>query len=121
MKPIHLLCCLLLMATAGCDSVELTIGVRPGPDSTLRVSNANDAEWVDAVLLIEVVESDNSTSRCGERRVASWLPGDEISVPTCPGKLRMTLTTGGETARFSWVNGQLFRKFGRKEVPVSSS
>jgi hypothetical protein len=33
--------------------------------------------------------------------------------------MRFTLTTGGETARFSYVNGQLYRRIGRKEVPIS--
>jgi hypothetical protein len=101
--------------------MELTIDVEPGGDSTLVVSNANDSEWVDAQLVVEAVESDNSTSICAERTVGSWQPKQEISVPMCGNKVRLTLRTGGETARFSYANGQLFRRFGRKEVPVKSS
>ena len=53
------------------------------------------------------------------KHVGSWKPGETISVPACGTKIRFTLTTGGETARFSYANGQLFRVFGRKEVPVA--
>jgi hypothetical protein len=42
-----------------------------------------------------------------------------VSVPACGDKIRLTLTTGGETARFAYANGQLYRRFGRKEVPVA--
>ena len=116
-----LLCCLLAVAALGCDSVELTIGVSQGAEGELRVSNANDTAWVDAHLLVEAVEPDNSATPCLDRTLAVWRPGEVVAVPACGGKVRLTLTTGGETARFAWANGQLFRRFGRKEVPVSSS
>jgi len=118
----QILCGLLLMfATLGCDSVDLTIGVAPGASGTLEVANANDTEWIDARLAVEAVESDNSTSLCAERNVGTWSPGETIRVPECADKIRFTLTTGGETARFSYANGQLYRRFGRKEVPVPNS
>jgi hypothetical protein len=107
------------IAVAGCDSVELTIGVRPGPEGSLLVANADDAAWADARLVVEAVESDNSTTECADTTVARWEPGDEITVPACANKVRLTLTTGGETARFAYANGELFRRFGRKEVPVA--
>lgn len=112
---------LLMMAALGCDSVELTIGVSPGASEMLEVTNANDTDWIDARLLVEVVESDNSTTGCAERTIDIWQPGDTISVPICGNKIRLTLTTGGEIARFSYANGRLFRIFGRKEVPVPDS
>ena len=112
---------LLMAAMLGCDSMELTIAVAPGVSGTLEVANANDTEWIDARLVVEIVESDNSTTECMERTVGSWQPGDTVSVPICGNKIRLTLTTGGETARFSYANGQLFRRFGRKEVPVPNS
>ena len=118
----QILCGLLLMfATLGCDSVDITIGVAPGASGTLEVANANDTGWIDARLVVEVVESDNSTTPCAERTVGSWRPGNTVSVPECGNKIRLTLTTGGKTARFSYANGQLFRRFGRKEVPVPNS
>lgn len=120
--PIRLLCGLLLvLAATGCDSVELTIGVAPGIAGTLDVANANDTVWTDARLVVETVESDNSTSPCAERTVARWDPGDTVSVPACENKIRITLSTGEQTARFTYVNGRLFRVFGRKEVPVTNS
>lgn len=119
-NPTRLLCLLLLAAAAtGCDSVDLTIGVSPGNDGSLIVSNANDTEWIDAQLVVETVESDNSTAPCVDRTLGSWQPGETITIPACGNKIRLTLTTGGETARFAYANGQLFRRFGRKEVPVA--
>lgn len=120
-KPIHLLVGLLTLVGVGCDSMELTIDVKPGVGPALVVSNANDTEWIDALLVVESVESDNSTTLCAEHRVGAWQPGEKIRVAACGSKTRLTLTTGGETARFSYSNGQLFRRFGRKEVPVNSS
>jgi len=112
---------LLAASAAGCDSVDLTIGVSPGTGGRLLVANANDIEWIDARLVVETVESDNSTAPCFDRMVASWPPGKTIDIPECGNKIRLTLTTGGETARFAYANGQLFRRFGRKEVPVAGS
>jgi hypothetical protein len=110
---------LLAGALLGCDSMELTIAVVEGGSRTLDVANANDSDWVDARLVVEAVESDNSKAICAEKSVGRWKPGETISVPACGTKIRFTLTTGGETARFSYSNGQLFRVFGRKEVPVA--
>ncbi len=120
--PNHILCGLLLVvATTACDSVDLTIGVVPGAPGTLEVVNANDTAWVDAHLLVEAVESDHSTTTCSEQDVGTWRPHDSITIPACGDKVRITLTTGAGTARFSYANGELFRVFGRKEVPVASS
>ncbi len=110
---------LLVGALLGCDSMELTIGVAEGGSGTLDVANADDSEWIDVRLVVEAVESDNSRALCAEKSVGSWKPGETISVPACGTKIRFTLSTGGETARFSYSNGQLYRVFGRKEVPVA--
>ena len=112
---------LLAGALLGCDSMDLTIDVVEGGSRTLDVANANDSEWIDARLVVEAVETDNSRSLCAEKDIGSWIPGETISVPACGSKIRITVTTGGETARFSYTNGQLFRVFGRKEVPVPNS
>lgn len=109
----------LLAAMVACDSMELTIGVVEGGSGTVGVTNANDREWTDARLVVEAVETDNSRSLCAEKSIGTWKPGETVSVPACGSKLRLTLIIGGETARFSYSNGQLFRVFGRKEVPVA--
>ena len=116
----RLLCVALLAgAAAGCDSVDLTIDVAPGSADSLIVSNANDSGWTDARLVVETVESDNSTAPCVERTMATWAPRETVTIPACGNKIRLTLTVGSETARFAYANGQLFRRFGRKEVPVA--
>ncbi len=123
MTPSHRVVVAILAAIAvvGCDSMELTIAVEGESDGSLVVANATSEPWRDARLVVEAVERDNSTSVCADRTVAEWQPMATVTVPKCGDKVRLTLTTGGETARFSYVNGQLFRRFGRKEVPVSSS
>jgi hypothetical protein len=112
---------LAAIAVVGCDSMELTIAVEGESDGSLVVANATSEPWRDARLVVEAVERDNSTSVCADRTVTEWQPMATVTVPKCGDKVRLTLTTGGETARFSYVNGQLFRRFGRKEVPVGAT
>ena len=41
-----------------------------------------------------------------------------LLLPACAEKVLFTVITGGETARFSYSEGQLYRRLGRKEVPI---
>jgi hypothetical protein len=112
-----------IMLTAGlfaCDSMELTIAVNEPEDGWLEVINSNDRVLKDAHLVIEAFESEGATSSCGEETVARWEPGQGIRFPECAEKVRFTLTTGGETARFSYSRGQLYRRLGRKEIPIAN-
>jgi hypothetical protein len=112
----------VIMLAAGfvaCDSLELTIAVNRPEEGWLEVVNANDHVWNDARLVVEAFESEGATRPCGEEEVSRWEPGQAIRVPACAEKVRFTLTTGGETARFSYTNGQVYRRIGRKEVPIS--
>lgn len=110
---------ILAAGLVACDSAELTIAVTQPEEGWFEVANANDSAWKDARLVVEAVESEGTTRPCGEENVSRWEPGETIRVPACGEKVRFTVTTGGETARFSYLNGQLFRRFGRKEIPVS--
>lgn len=109
---------LLVVGIVACDSMELALEVSPSDDGWLEVANANHSAWKDALLVVEASESEGTTRPCGEERVDRWEPGEAIRVPACGEKVRLTLTTGGETARFSYFNGQLYRRIGRKEVPI---
>lgn len=114
--------CLGVLLTAGllaCDSVELTIGVTEATEGQLEVVNTNGRVLEDVRLLVEAFESEGATRTCDELTRARWGPNEGIRVPACADKVRLTLTTGGETARFSYSNGQLYRRIGRKEVPIS--
>jgi hypothetical protein len=120
--PLSMRFLIALVLAAGfvaCDSMELTIVVHQPEDGWLEVANANDHIWNDARLVVEAFESEGTTRPCGEESVSRWEPGQAIRVPACAEKVRFTLTTGGETARFSYSNGQLYRRIGRKEVPIS--
>ena len=102
-----------------CDSMELTIAVNQPEKGWLAVVNSNDRVLQDARLVIEAFESEGTTRPCGEEIASRWEPGQAIRVPACAEKVRFTLTTGGETARFSYSKGQVYRRIGRKEVPIS--
>ena len=112
---------LFLILAAGlvaCDSMELTIAVTKLEDGWLEVVNSNDRVLTDAHLVIEAFESEGTTRPCGEENISRWEPGQAIRVPACAEKVRFTLTASGETARFSFANGQVYRRIGRKEVPL---
>jgi hypothetical protein len=109
---------MLAAGLAACDSMELTIAVNQPEEGWLEVVNANDSAWKDAHLVIEAFESEGTTRPCGEENISFWEPGQVIRVPACAEKVRFTLTTGGEIARFSFFDGQVYRRIGRKEVPI---
>jgi len=113
---------LVILAAAGlaaCDSMDLTIAVNEVEDGWLEVINSNDRALTGAHLVVETFESAGATRLCVEENVARWEPGAAIRVPACAEKVRFTLTAGGETARFSYFDGKVYRRIGRKEVPIS--
>jgi hypothetical protein len=83
------------------------------------VVNSNERALQDVRLVIEAFESEGAATPCGEEKLPRWEPGAVIRVKACAEKVRFTLTTGGETARFSYSGGQLYRRLGRKEVPIT--
>ena len=109
---------LLASGLIACDSMELTIAVKQVNQDWLEVVNSNDRVLKDVRLVIEAFESEGATTPCGEESLPRWEPGAVIRVPACAEKVRLTLFTGGETARFSYSDGQLYRRLGRKEVPI---
>ena len=110
---------MLAAGLVACDSMELTIAVNQLEDRWLEVVNTNDRVLEQVHLFIEAFESEGTTRPCGEEYISRWEPGQAIRVPACAEKVRFTLTAGGETARFSFANGQVYRRIGRKEVPIS--
>ena len=112
------LAALLVAGLVACDSMELTIAVKQIDQDWLEVVNSNDRALEDVRLVVEAFESEGATTPCGEENLPRWEPGAAIQVPACAEKVRFTLTVGGETARFSYSNGQLYRRLGRKEVPI---
>ena len=112
----------MILAAAGlaaCDSMDLTIAVNEVEDGWLEVINSNDRALTRALVVVETFESAGATRLCVDENMARWEPGAAIRVPACAEKVRVTLTTGGETARFSYFNGEVYRRIGRKEVPIS--
>ena len=110
---------MLAAGLAACDSMELTIAVTQPEQGWLEVVNSNDRVLKNALLVIEAFESEGTTRPCGEENISRWKPGQAIRVPACAEKVRLTLTVGAETARFSFAKGKVYRRIGRKEVPIS--
>jgi hypothetical protein len=100
--------------------MELTIAVKPSEGEWLEVVNSNDRLLKDIRLVVEAFESEGTTRQCGNVSVSRWEPGDKVRVRQCAEKIRLTLTTSGDTARFSYFDGRLYRRIGRKEVPMSN-
>ena len=117
--PMRIILMIILAAgLVACDSMELTITVTEPEDGWLEVINSNDRALTGALLVVETFESAGATRLCVEKNVVRWERGAAIRVPACAEKVRFTLTTGGETARFSYFDGQVYRRIGRKEVPI---
>lgn len=114
-----LLAAVLAAVLLACDSMELTISVKQVNEDWLEVVNSNERALKDVRLVVEAFESEGATTACGEENLPRWEPGAVIRVPACAEKVRFTLVTGGETARFSYSDGQLYRRLGRKEVPIT--
>lgn len=109
----------LVSCCIACDSMELTIEVNPSHEGMLEVINSNDRMLEDVRLVVEAFESEGTVRPCSDANLPRWRPGQKIRVQHCAEKIRLTVTAGGETARFSYFNGQLYRRIGRKEVPIS--
>jgi hypothetical protein len=109
----------LVISCVACDSIELTIAVNPSHEGVLEVVNSNDRILEDVRLVVEAFESEGTVRTCSDANLSRWRPGQKIRVRQCAEKIRLTLTTGGDTARFSYFNGQLYRRIGRKEVPIA--
>lgn len=114
-----ILATLLAWGFVACDSMELTLAVDQPEEGWLEVVNSNDRVLKDVLLVIEAFESEGTTRPCGEETISLWEPGQAIRVPACAEKIRFTLTASGETARFSYAKGQVYRRIGRKEIPIS--
>ncbi len=110
-------------ACSGGRAPELGISVRteqdPAGHEVLLVSNATGQRWNDVRVVVEAVEADGSATPCSADRIATWEPAAEHRIPACGAKTRITLSTGGASAQFVVVGGKLFRKLGRKEIPVA--
>jgi hypothetical protein len=108
----------LAAGLVACDSPEPAIAVTELEEGWLEVGNATETALKDVHIVVEAFESEGATRPCGEERISRWEPGQRIRVPACAEKVRLNVTTGGKTVRFSYSKGQLFRRIGRKEVPI---
>ena len=112
----------LVCALAGCGSQppEITVSY-PGQedDSSFHLVNASDGEWTDVRVVLRAMRPDGIEEQCAQEHFPSWRPGSAQVLPKCPGeKMLITIETGGGQAFFVFAEGKLFRKIGRKEIPL---
>lgn len=113
---------LLLGSCGGATTADLTVDVRPEGDPVrpggLVIANTSDLTWNGVDVRLERTEEDGSTSPCGARALPSWAPGEEIRVPACGERTRITIESDEASAIYVFAGGRLYRRLGRKEVPV---
>ncbi len=124
MRPALLVILTVAVASCGGPTVaDLTVSVTPVGDpsqpSELVVVNTSDRSWHDVRVVLEQAEVDGSTTPCGARTVGSWEPGQEVRLPACGERTRIGLETEGSSAAFVFAGGTLYRRIGRKEVPIA--
>jgi len=109
-------------ALAGCGGPppELEVSYRAGADkSSFGLVNASAEEWSDVQVLVRGLRPDGIESECAEKRIEAWSPGDAQTLPRCGDeKTLITIETGGQRAFFVLGGDTLYRKLGRREIPL---
>jgi hypothetical protein len=107
-----------LAACAGAPT-EVLISVTAQGDA-LTVTNATDGAWEDAHLTVQSREEGEGRSGelCADDDVGTWHPGQSRVVPWCGDKTLIRVDTAGGSGEFIWAKERLFRKIGRKEIPL---
>ena len=111
---------ILMVGCGGGDVGELEILVTADGDS-LHVRNGSTSVWSDAHVVVQSrQEGEGGKGRiCADESFASWSPGEVKTLPACGDKNLIEVEAGGQRGQFVFYNGTLYRKLGRKEIPIS--
>jgi len=114
----------ILATCAGCggSALDIELAARPvgGSDRAVQLVNASPETWTDVHLIVQEDVAAGQGANCTDQRVTTWAPGDGVDVPVCGDRVRITVEVGGTVAMFSYHNNTLYRKIGRKEVPLTA-
>lgn len=104
----------LTVACGGPEPVEL--GLDPGaPGEAFGLVNRTDSVWLQVRVR---VTGDGGAGACFDGVVDSWGPGETRGFPRCGDRTLVALTVDGQEAFFVVGGGTLYRKLGRREIPV---
>lgn len=105
---------LLTMSCGGPTPVEL--GLDPGaPGETFGLVNRTTSPWSQVSVR---VTGDGGAGACFDGVVATWGAGETQTFPRCGDRSVVALTVDGQEAFFVVGGGTLYRKLGRREIPV---
>ena len=107
---------------AGCGGPPPDLKLRyPGgeTDAGFDLVNASQGAWSEVRLEVRAMRPDGIEETCAEKRFPTWPAGAAMTVPKCPGeKLLITVVVADEQAYYVFAEGTLYRKIGRREIPV---
>jgi hypothetical protein len=108
---------LLCLAWWGCGGSEpVEVGLDPGSSvETFGLVNLTRSPWSGVAVR---VTGDARATACFTGVVDSWGPGEVRSFPRCGDRTLVALTVDGREALFVFGGGTLYRKLGRREIPV---
>lgn len=112
--PAVLALVVLTLACAGPEPVELALD--PGSSAeTFGLVNRTGSPWSGVAVR---VTGDAGATACFTGVVDTWGPGEVRSFPRCGDRTLVALTVGGQESFFVVGGGTLYRKLGRREIPV---
>lgn len=107
----------LTLVTLACGSPEpVELALDPGTSGeAFALVNRTGSAWTQVAVR---VTGDGRAGSCFDDVVATWGPGEARSFPRCGERSVMTLTVAGRESLFVVGGGTLYRKLGRREIPV---
>ena len=87
---------------------------------SFRLVNASAEPWADVRVLVRGMRPDGVENECAVEEMNVWHPGDAVTLPRCGDeKTLVTIETRDQKGFFVVAAGKLYRKLGRREIPVS--
>jgi hypothetical protein len=111
----------LVLTGCGGEPPEVKVSYQAGDDrSSFQLQNASGQEWSEVKVLFRRLRPDGIETECATRKYEEWPAGIWVKLPRCEGdRTLITIETGGQQAFFVLAGDKLYRKFGRREVPVN--
>ncbi len=107
---------LALLCSACGGSTDLKVSLAPGDgEGAFALVNRSDGAWDGARVR---VTGDGPTATCFDQAVASWPAGEARSFPRCGDRTVIALEVDGARADLVLASGTLYRKLGRREIPI---
>ena len=104
------------LALAACGGAEITVALQGGGGGeSFGLVNRSPKGWSGVRVR---VTGDSGGGSCFDQVVPSWAPGEVRDLPRCGDRTLVAIEVSGKQAELVYANGMLYRKLGRREVPV---